>query len=107
MRRVRRRKASTMAKAEVKEAPDEVSSDVIDELPRRYDRLTQSQKRTAEYIVEHPQAVACSAVDQMVGELYVNPSSIVRFTYRLGLNGFPGLQELMREVVPDQRSRPR
>ena len=94
-----------MAKADVKEAPDEVSSDVIDELRRRYDRLTQSQKRIAEYIVEHPQAVAFSTVDQMAGELDVNPSTIVRFTYRLGLNGFPDLQERMREVVRSQLSR--
>ena len=94
-----------MAKAEVKEAPDDVNSDVIDELRRRYDRLTQSQKRIAEYIVEHPQAVAFSTVDQMAGELDVNPSTIVRFTYRLGLNGFPDLQERMREVVRGQLSR--
>jgi DNA-binding MurR/RpiR family transcriptional regulator len=94
-----------MAKAEVKEAPDDVSSDVIDELRRRYDRLTHSQKRIAEYIVEHPQAVAFSTVDQMAGELDVNPSTIVRFTYRLGLNGFPDLQERMREVVRGQLSR--
>jgi DNA-binding MurR/RpiR family transcriptional regulator len=94
-----------MAKADLKDAPDDVSSDVIDELRRRYDRLTQSQKRIAEYIVEHPQAVAFSTVDQMAGELDVNPSTIVRFTYRLGLNGFPDLQERMREVVRGQLSR--
>jgi DNA-binding MurR/RpiR family transcriptional regulator len=41
----------------------------------------------------------------MAGELDVNPSTIVRFTYRLGLNGFPDLQERMREVVRDQLSR--
>jgi DNA-binding MurR/RpiR family transcriptional regulator len=41
----------------------------------------------------------------MAGELDVNPSTIVRFTYRLGLNGFPDLQERMREVVRGQLSR--
>ena len=41
-------------KAEAKNAPEAVSSgDVIEELRRRYDRLTQSQKRIAEYVVEH------------------------------------------------------
>jgi DNA-binding MurR/RpiR family transcriptional regulator len=95
-----------MAIRKVESAPDAVSSgDVMDELRRRYDRLTQSQKRIAEYIVEHPQAVAFSTVDQMAGELEVNPSTIVRFTYRLGLNGFPDLQERMRELVRGQLSR--
>jgi DNA-binding MurR/RpiR family transcriptional regulator len=93
-------------KAEAKTAPEAVSSvDVIEELRHRYDRLTQSQKRIAEYIVEHSQAVAFSTVDQMAAQLDVNPSTIVRFTYRLGLNGFPDLQERMRELVRGQLSR--
>src|SRR5947209_20602293 len=81
------------------------SGNVIEELRRRYDKLTQSQKRIAEYIVEHSQAVAFSTVDQMAAQLDVNPSTIVRFTYRLGLNGFPDLQERMRELVRGQVSR--
>jgi DNA-binding MurR/RpiR family transcriptional regulator len=93
-------------KGAAKLAPEPVSSgDVIDELRRRYDLLTQSQKRIAAYIVEHSQAVAFSTVDQMAAELDVNPSTIVRFTYRLGLNGFPDLQERMREMVRGQLSR--
>ena len=93
-------------KAGAKTAADPaVSGDVIEELRRRYDQLTQSQKRIAEYIVEHSQAVAFSTVDQMGAQLGVNPSTIVRFTYRLGLNGFPDLQERMRELVRGQLSR--
>ena len=80
------------------------SEDVIDELRRQYDRLTQSQKRIAEYIVDHPDRVAFSTVDQMAGQLAVNPSTIVRFTYRLGLKGFPDLQERTRQLVRGQLS---
>ncbi|HEY3642731.1 MAG TPA: MurR/RpiR family transcriptional regulator [Xanthobacteraceae bacterium] len=80
------------------------SEDVIDELRRQYDRLTQSQKRIAEYIVDHPDRVAFSTVDQMAGQLGVNPSTIVRFTYRLGLKGFPDLQERTRTLVRGQLS---
>jgi DNA-binding MurR/RpiR family transcriptional regulator len=79
--------------------------DVIEELRQSYDQFTQSQKRIAEYIVEHAQAVAFSTVDQMAAQLDVNPSTIVRFTYRLGLNGFPDLQERMREIVRGQLAR--
>ncbi len=80
-------------------------TNVIEELRRRYDLLTHSQKRIAEYIVEQAQAVAFSTVDQMAAQLGVNPSTIVRFCYRLGLNGFPDLQERMRQVVRGQLSR--
>ena len=38
------------------------SGNVIKELRRQYDRLTQSQKRIAQYIVEHSNAVAFSTV---------------------------------------------
>jgi DNA-binding MurR/RpiR family transcriptional regulator len=93
-------------KVEAKSATEAASSgDVLEELRRRYDQLTQSQQRIAEYIVKHSQAVAFSTVDQMAALLDVNPSTIVRFTYRLGLNGFPDLQERMRELVRGQLSR--
>src|SRR5262249_34721428 len=92
-----------IAKAEPKASPDVLgSSDVIEELRRRYDRLTQSQKRIAEYIIPPSHAVAFSTVDQMAARLNVNPSTIVRFTYRLGLDGFPALQERMREILRGQ-----
>jgi DNA-binding MurR/RpiR family transcriptional regulator len=81
------------------------SKGIIEELRHHYDRLTTSQKRIAEYIIEHSQEIAFSTVDQMAERLDVNPSTIVRFTYRLGLNGFPDLQERMQELVRDQLSR--
>jgi len=98
------------AKVPAKKAtPDEPESikpgDVFEELRRRYDKLTHSQKRIAEYIVENAEAVAFATVDQMAARLEVNPSTIVRFTYRLGLNGFPDLQERMRQLVRGQLSR--
>jgi DNA-binding MurR/RpiR family transcriptional regulator len=80
------------------------SGDLIEELRRQYDRLTQSQKGIAEYVVEHSQEVAFSTVDQMAERLDVNPSTIVRFTYRLGLNGFTDLQERMEQLVRGQLS---
>ena len=89
-----------MPKAETERPPSHPPvRDIIEELRQSYEQFTLSQKRIAEYIVEHAQAVAFSTVDQMAAKLDVNPSTIVRFTYRLGLNGFPDLQERMREIV--------
>jgi DNA-binding MurR/RpiR family transcriptional regulator len=85
-------------------APAARPDSVIDGLRRQYDELTQSQKRIAEYIVANPHAVAFATVDQMAAELGINPSTIVRFTYRLGLKGFPDLQERTRQLVRGQLS---
>jgi DNA-binding MurR/RpiR family transcriptional regulator len=91
------------APGERKDALD--PGDVIGELRRLFDKLTHSQKRIAEYIVENCEVVAFSTVDQLAARLDVNPSTIVRFAYRLGLNGFPDLQERMRQLVRGQLSR--
>jgi DNA-binding MurR/RpiR family transcriptional regulator len=72
---------------------------VITELRRRYDALTNSQKRIAETIVEDPRFVAFATVDKFAARLGVSPSTIVRFAYRIGLSGYPELQEQVRELV--------
>jgi DNA-binding MurR/RpiR family transcriptional regulator len=95
-----------IGKAEAKASREAAGAgDVLEELRWRYDRLTQSQKRIAEYVVAHWHAVAFSTVDQMAAQLNVNPSTIVRFTYRLGLNGFPDLQERIRDLLRGQLAR--
>ena len=76
--------------------------DVISDLRRAYDELTQSQKRIAEVIVEDPEFVAFATVDKMAGRLNVSPSTVVRFAYRLGLNGYQDLQDRVRALVRSQ-----
>jgi DNA-binding MurR/RpiR family transcriptional regulator len=79
-----------------------IQQDVISELRRAYDELTQSQKRIAEAIVEDPEFVAFATVDKMAGRLGVSPSTVVRFAYRLGLNGYQDLQDRVRTLVRSQ-----
>jgi DNA-binding MurR/RpiR family transcriptional regulator len=76
--------------------------DVISELRRAYDELTQSQKRIAEMVVEDPEFVAFAPVDMMAGGVGVSPSTVVRFAYRLGLDGYQDLQERVRTLVRAQ-----
>jgi DNA-binding MurR/RpiR family transcriptional regulator len=77
----------------------EVDEGVISALRRRYDELTHSQKRIAETIVDDPRFVAFATVDKFAARLGVSPSTIVRFAYRIGLSGYPELQEHVRELV--------
>jgi DNA-binding MurR/RpiR family transcriptional regulator len=78
------------------------SLDVLNSVRRKYDELTQSQKRIAEAIVEDPQFVAFATVDKLAERLSVAPSTVVRFAYKIGLNGYPDLQERVRQVVRGQ-----
>lgn len=75
------------------------AQDVITGLRRRYDELTNSQKRIAETIVEDPEFVAFATVDKFSARLGVSPSTIVRFAYRIGLSGYPELQEHVRSQL--------
>lgn len=76
--------------------------DVVADLRRRYDGLTNSQKRIAEAIVEDPEFVAFATVDKLGARLGVSPSTIVRFSYRLGLDGYQDLQKRVQESVRQQ-----
>ena len=76
--------------------------DVIAELRHRYDELTHSQKRIAEAIVEDPEFIAFATVDKVAAKLGVSPSTVVRFAYRIGLDGYPDLQERVRTLVRSQ-----
>jgi DNA-binding MurR/RpiR family transcriptional regulator len=78
------------------------SNDVIQAVRRTYDELTRSQKRIAEAIVDDPEFVAFATVDKMASRLDVSPSTVVRFTYRLGLTGYQDLQERVRLLVRSQ-----
>jgi DNA-binding MurR/RpiR family transcriptional regulator len=79
--------------------PASPPSDVIQAVRRAYDELTRSQKRIAEAIVDDPEFVAFATVDKMASRLGVSPSTVVRFTYRLGLTGYQDLQERVRILV--------
>jgi DNA-binding MurR/RpiR family transcriptional regulator len=74
----------------------ETTDDVIAGLRRRYDELTQSQKRIAELVVDDPEFVSFATVDKFAARLGVSASTIVRFAYRIGLSGYPDLQEQVR-----------
>ena len=85
----------------------EGDQDVLSAVRRKYDELTHSQKRIAEAIVEDPEFVAFATVDKLAERLSIAPSTVVRFAYKIGLNGYPDLQERIRKVVRSQlRTRP-
>lgn len=78
------------------------NANVLTDLRRSYKDLTLSQKRIAELIVEDPEFVAFATVEKLASRLDVSPSTIVRFAYRVGLSGYPDLQQRIRDIVRTQ-----
>jgi DNA-binding MurR/RpiR family transcriptional regulator len=78
------------------------NANVLTDLRRSYADLTLSQKRIAELIVEDPEFVAFATVEKLASRLGVSPSTIVRFAYRVGLSGYPDLQQRIRDIVRTQ-----
>lgn len=81
---------------------DRGEADVIETVRRQYDGLTQSQKQIAEAIVDDPEFVAFATVDKLGQRLGVSPSTIVRFAYKVGLDGYQDLQDRVRTLVRSQ-----
>jgi DNA-binding MurR/RpiR family transcriptional regulator len=84
------------------ERPQIDGGDVIETVRQQYDGLTQSQKRIAEAIVDDPEFVAFATVDKLGHRLGVSPSTIVRFAYKVGLDGYQDLQDRVRTLVRSQ-----
>lgn len=75
---------------------------VTERLRTNYETLTSAQKRIAEAIIDDPEFVAFATLDKLASRLGVAPSTIVRFSYKLGLDGYPDLQERIRAQVRRQ-----
>ena len=75
---------------------------VAEAVRSRYDKLTNSQKRIAEAIIEDPEFVAFATVDKLASRLDVAASTVVRFAYRLGFDGYQDLQERIRQQIRQQ-----
>lgn len=76
--------------------------DVAETVRGKYDKLTSSQKRIAETIIEDPEFVAFATVDKLASRLDVAASTVVRFAYKLGLDGYQDLQERIRKQIREQ-----
>lgn len=72
----------------------------IMDLKEQITKLTESQKRVADYIIKNPVNVAFLTVDQLAGLVGTSTTTIMRLTYNIGYSGYSefqkGLQELLR-----------
>lgn len=73
------------------------------QLKEQITKLTDSQRRVADYIIKNPVDVAFLTVDQLAGLVGTSTTTIMRLTYNIGYSGYSefqkGLQELLRTTA--------
>ena len=70
------------------------------------DRLTKTERRIAQAVLEDPTLLAFGTVSDLAARAGTSRPSIVRFATKLGFEGYTELQTHVRQGVSDQLSRP-
>jgi DNA-binding MurR/RpiR family transcriptional regulator len=96
---------TTEERSAMASSPAEV--DLVQEVREKYDALTQSQKKIAESLINDLEFAAFATVDQFAARQGVAPSTVVRFAYKLGLDGYPELQQRVRDLMLRRMKRAR
>ncbi len=63
----------------------------------RYDAMSPTNRRIAEYLTQNPNEMAVGSVNDLGRRCGVHPSSLVRFGQSMGFDGFRDLQALFRK----------
>ncbi|WP_010278207.1 MurR/RpiR family transcriptional regulator [Paenibacillus senegalensis] len=65
----------------------------------KFDRLSASQKKVAEYLLENLDRAAFSTAVQIAREVNVSETTVIRLSYALGFGGFSEMLEQIRDQV--------
>ncbi len=68
----------------------------------RYEKLTPSFRRIADYLLDNYQEAAFLTGSQLAKKLRVDPATVVRFAQRLGYDGYPDLARDVRALVQEE-----
>lgn len=72
---------------------------VLTLIDERYDTFSKGQRRIADFILDSYNEAAFMTAAKMGEQVNVSESTVVRFAYALGLDGYPELQEGLQEIV--------
>ena len=82
-----------------KDAEKTEGSDLLVRLNKNYKTLSKGQKQLAAYITENYDRAAFITASKMGSIVGVSESTVVRFAYALGYDGYPELQKSLQELI--------
>lgn len=77
----------------------QTTQDIISRLNRSGCRLSKSHRRIAEYITQHYEKAVSMTASRLAEGAGVSESTVIRFATALGYEGYPQLQQSLRELV--------
>lgn len=78
------------------------TGNLLDQLNLQYDSMSKGQKRISEYIMRNYDKAAYMTAAALSKATGVSESTIVRFAYALGYDGYPKMQRELQEVIQNR-----
>ncbi len=72
---------------------------ILNIIDAKYSSLSKGQRRIADYLMDSYNEAAFMTAAKLGEQVGVSESTVVRFAYALGLDGYPELQEGLQEIV--------
>ena len=73
--------------------------DLLTRINQHYNSFSKGQKLLANYIIDNYDRAAFITASKMGRTVGVSESTVVRFAYALGYDGYPALQRSLQEMI--------
>ncbi len=76
--------------------------DTMSRINEKYSKMSKSHKKLAQFIMDHYEMAAFMTAAKLGATVGISESTVVRFAYNLGYEGYPEFQEDLAEWVKDK-----
>ena len=77
----------------------EIKQDTISRINEKFCKMSKGQKKIATFIIDHYEQAAFMTAAKLGKKVGTSESTVVRFAYALGYEGYPEFQEDLAEWV--------
>ncbi len=81
-------------------------TDLSQNIRKKYDQLTKTQKRIAEYLLQHSDQLAFTTLDELSLQIGVSTTSVLRFARAIGFHGYVDMQQSLQNNIIKKASLP-
>ena len=76
--------------------------DILEQITAKWRNFSKGQKRIANYIQGHADKAAFMTAAKLGQTVGVSESTVVRFAYELGFNGYPEMSKTLQQTIKTQ-----